>query len=284
MSRDQSLSSPQFKAPPGACDTHMHIVGPEDRFPFAPGNEGRFPEYPLAAYDKIAEQLGIERSVVVMTHHYKTDHRLLLDTLDRMGNRARGVAVVDTTVSLQQLKQLTEKGVRGASFYMFRSGIFSWDMVEAIARHIADCAWHAQVQLDGLTLPDYFDFLRKLPCDLVIDHIGKFQQAVKPDHPSFQALLKLIEGGRCYVKLSAPYESSTDKPPFLADSGTLAKELIRQAPERMLWGSNWPHLGAAAGAKPDDAELLACLAIWAGDEQVYRKILSDNPATLYGFS
>jgi D-galactarolactone isomerase len=143
--------------------------------------------------------------------------------------------------------------------------------------------WHANIQLDGRELPKYEAQIMRLPGKFVIDHTGKFLEPVAPDHQAFRRLLKLVDTGRCWVKLSAAYEVSKSGPPRYKDVGILAKALVKAAPQRMLWASNWPHPTAPKDAFPDDANLLDLLLEWAPDAAVRRRILVDNPAELYGF-
>jgi D-galactarolactone isomerase len=166
---------------------------------------------------------------------------------------------------------------------MFPGGVLPWASLEPLAARVLPFGWHVQVQLDGRQLPDHEAALRDLPGMLVIDHVGKFLEPVPVEHPAFRVLVRLVEDGRTYVKLSAPYEVSKVGPPRYDDVGALAKVLIRAAPERMLWASNWPHLGQPKERMPDEAALLDVLLDWAPDESVRRKILVDNPARLYGF-
>jgi D-galactarolactone isomerase len=143
--------------------------------------------------------------------------------------------------------------------------------------------WHVQLQLDGRDIEHHIPVLRRLPCDLVIDHTGKFLEPVGTDHPAFRALLSLVEGGRVWVKLSAPYETSREGPPHYMDVGRLGRELIRRAPERMVWASNWPH-PSAQPHPPDDGMLLETLLHWAEDNATTHRILVENPTRLYGFA
>jgi D-galactarolactone isomerase len=151
-----------------------------------------------------------------------------------------------------------------------------------MAARVAEFGWHIQLQLDGRTLPDHFAVLHRLPCTLVIDHVGKYLEPVSVDHQSFRALLRLVANGHTYVKLSAPYEFSRSGPPNYDDVGVLAKAIVRAAPDRVVWATNWPH-PTHSGEKPDDAALLDTLLDWVPDEATRRKTLVDNPARLYGF-
>lgn len=272
---------PQLKAPPGACDTHMHIY--DRRFPVASTAPFPPPEAPVAAYLKVRQRLGIERTVVVQPAAYATDNRCTLEAMAAMGPTARGVAVVDADASDAELDRLTKAGIRGIRFFMLRGGVLPWDILEGMAARVAAFGWHVQLQLDGRDLPQHEAVLKRLKSALVIDHVGKFLEPVPVDHPSFRCLVRLVEGGRTWVKLSAPYEVSKVGPPHYDDVGALAKVLVKTAPERMLWASNWPHPTPPKGVVPDDAVLLDMLLDWAPDEATRRRILADNPAHLYGF-
>ena len=155
--------------------------------------------------------------------------------------------------------------------------------MDGLAARVHAFGWHAVVQLDGRTLPEREAQILRLPGRFIIDHVGKFLEPVPPQHPAFKSLLRLVDTGRCWVKLSAAYEVSKSGPPRYEDVGALAKALVKAAPQRMLWASNWPHPTAAKDAFPDDANLLDLLLEWAPDEVVRRRILVDNPAELYGF-
>jgi D-galactarolactone isomerase len=155
-------------------------------------------------------------------------------------------------------------------------------MDEVMAR-VHPFGWHANLQLDGRELPQWEPAIKRLPGKFVIDHIGKFLEPVAPDAEPFKALLRLVDTGRCWVKLSAPYETSKSGAPRYEDVSLLARALVKHAPERMLWASNWPHPSAPKDNMPDDADLIDLLLDWAGDEPTRRRILADNPAALYGF-
>jgi D-galactarolactone isomerase len=155
-------------------------------------------------------------------------------------------------------------------------------MDEIVAR-VRPFGWHPIVQFDGRELPEREAQLKRIQGDYVIDHIGKFLEPVPTDHAAFKTLLRLVERGNCYVKLSGAYETSKVGPPTYADVGAIAKELVKAAPDRMLWASNWPHPSAPPGKYPNDAGLFDLFLEWAPDEATRRKILVDNPARLYGF-
>ena len=276
-------SRPRLKAPPGACDTHMHFY--EDRFPIAPTATLRPPQATVSDYRRMQQRLGLARTVIVQPSTYGADNRCTLDAIAALGESARGVAVVDTSVSDAELDRLTKGGIRGIRFHMVKGGggVLPWEILEPMAARVHRFGWHVQLQLDGRDLPEYEARLKRLPGTLVVDHVGKFLEPVTVDHPGFRALARLVEGGRTWVKLSAAYEVSKKGPPHYDDVGVLAKALVKLAPERMVWASNWPHPSVPKDRAPDDAVLLDTLLDWAPDDATRRRILADNPAELYGF-
>jgi D-galactarolactone isomerase len=270
-----------FAVPAGACDCHVHFYGDPHAYP-PRADAGLAPQRGSAAeYRVLMQRLGVERVVAVQSILYGFDNRCMLDGMAQIGAGARGIAVVSADTAAAELSMLDDRGVRGARAFMLPGGVLAWDELAPIAQRISQLGWLLQVQLDGRELPQRLELLASLPCPVVIDHIGKFLEPVAPAHPSFQALLRLLDSGGCWVKLSAPYETSRTGPPRFADVSLLASALVRYAPARMLWASNWPHAGR--DPKPDDAALLDLLLAWSPDQEVRNRILVDNPAALYGF-
>ncbi len=277
-------SASGVRAPDGTVDTHLHIYGPPDRYPAAP--TARVPAVPgasLDAYARLMDRLNIARSVVVQPSTYGADNRCTMDAVAALGDRARAVVVVTPDTADAELERLTAAGAVGIRFFMLPGGVLPWEALPEMAARVHGHGWHVQLQLDGREIEQHMALLRRLPCDLVIDHTGKFLEPVATDHPAFRALVSLVETGRVWVKLSAPYETSHEGPPDYMDVGRLARALIRTAPDRMVWASNWPHPSAQPDA-PDDLMLLGTLMHWADDETITRRILVDNPARLYGFA
>jgi D-galactarolactone isomerase len=272
---------PTLVVPPGATDTHMHIY--DTAVPAAPGAPALPGHFPVEAYRAMRERVGLSRVVVVQPNAYGADNRVTLAAIAALGPAACGVAVVRPGVSDAELEALTRAGIRAIRFFGLRGGTLSWDVMDGLAARVHAFGWSAIVQLDGRTLPEHEAQIARLPGRFTIDHVGKFLEPVSPDHPAFKSLLRLVDTGRCWVKLSAPYETSRTGPPRYEDVGALAKALVRHAPERMLWASNWPHPSEPADRKPDDAHLLDLLLEWAPDDATRRRILADNPAELYGF-
>jgi D-galactarolactone isomerase len=220
--------------------------------------------------------------VVVQPTAYGFDNRCQLDAVAELGDCARAVVVVGPDVEDAELEKLTAAGVRGVRFHMLPGGVLPWEQLPEMAARVHAFGWHVQLQVDGRILPEKEGALRRLPGTVVIDHVGKFLEPVTVEHPSFQAMLRLVDSGRWWVKLSAPYETSRTGPPLYEDVGSPAKALVRAAPERMLWASNWPH-PSARDDRPDDAVLLDVLLDWIDDDALRSRVLVDNPANLYGF-
>ena len=277
-----SAPSPQFEMPAGACDCHMHFYAADT--PSAPGGPPVPGHFDLAQYRALQARLGLQRVVVVQPNAYQFEHRVTRAALRELGNAALGVAYVRPETSDAAFAMLTAEGVRAARIFELPYGACGFDDMAAVMERAHSFGWHANVQLDGRQLPDREAALRALPGNFVIDHIGKFLEPVTLDHPAFVSLLRLLDTGRCWVKLSAPYEVSKTGAPRYEDVGQLARRLVQHAPERMLWASNWPHPSEPIGAKPDDADLLHLLLDWAPSEARRRAILVDNPARLYGFA
>jgi len=275
-------AKPRLICSPGATDCHIHFYGTRAAYPLAPACPIPPPYATVEAYRGVMARLGLTRVVVVQPSAYGTDNRCTLDGLAELGAAARAVVVVDQSVTDAELERLTGLGVRGIRYFMLPGGVLPWDSLEVMAARVAPFGWHVQLQLDGRDLPEREAVLKRLPATLVIDHNGKFLEPVAPGHPAFRTLLGLLDGGDCWVKVSAPYETSRQGPPLYGDVGALAKALIAAAPERMVWASNWPH-PTALDDPPDDAVLLDLLLDWTGDERLRRRILTDNPAALYGF-
>ncbi len=273
---------PALKAPPGAVDTHMHMYGPREKYPWAPTRVNDPPRGDVEDYRRTLAWIGVERCVVVQPSHYGKDNRCTLDAVKALGlDRARAVVVVDETVRDDELARLTRAGARGIRFHMLPGGVLPWEIMETMAARVHAHGWHVQLQCNGRLLPEREALLRRLPCPIVVDHVGRFMDPVPVDHPAFKCLLGLLDSGRVWVKNSAPYESSKTGGPAFADVAPLARALIRHAPERMLWASNWPHPGRDGYS---DAAMLDLLLDWAPDERTRQMILVDNPSKLYGFA
>ncbi|MBM3374274.1 MAG: amidohydrolase [Betaproteobacteria bacterium] len=276
-------TAPRRPSPVGTCDTHMHIFEPQ----YVPRPGGNVPAMPgnIAAYRALRARLGITRTVIVQPTAYGNDNRCTLAAMQALADdrhQTRGVAIVLPEDSDAEIARLGAAGIRGLRYHLLPGGWVQWDTLAAMAARVAAQGWHVQIQCDGRELAQREALLRTLSCDIVIDHIGRFMQPVAVDDPGWLALQRLVDGGRCWVKLSAPYHGSQSGPPRYEDAAELARQLIRAAPERMLYASNWPHPSLKSDF-PDDAALLDLIGDWAGSEALRQRILVDNPAQLYGF-
>ena len=270
----------KIRVPPGACDTHMHFY--DEKVPGAPGTflPGHFP---VEAYRALQKRLGLERVIVVQPNAYADDNTVTLSAVRQLGKNARGVAVVRPGVADAELERLTKGGICAVRIMTLHGGMLGFDLMDAVMARVHPFGWHANLQLDGRELPKFEAQIKRLPGKFVIDHTGKFLEPVEVSAEPFKCLLRLVDTGRCWVKLSAPYETSKTGAPKYEDVGRLARALVKHAPERMLWASNWPHPSARKPAPPSDEDLLDLLADWAPDERTQHKILVDNPAALYQF-
>ena len=273
------IELPQLRPPLDACDCHMHIYDP--RFAAAPSWPIPLPDAPVAAYRAVQRQLGLTRAVVVQPNGYQFDNTCTEDAIREMGTVARGIATIPPNVSDDELGQLTRAGFRGARCHMLKGGYLAWPDVVTIAARVRPFGWHVQVQLDGRELPQRELLLSTLPVEVVIDHNGKFLDPVPVGHPAFDTLLRLLAGGRTWVKLSAPYETSKIGAPGYDDVSALARALAATRPDRCVWASNWPHPGTSP--LPSNTRMLDLLLDWAPDPKLRHAILVDNPARLYGF-
>ena len=270
----------RVRVPKGACDTHMHFY--DEKRPAAPGTflPGTFT---VEDYRAMQKRLGLERVIVVQPNAYADDNTVTLNAIRALGKSAKGVAVVKPAVEEAELERLTKAGICAVRIMTLHGGMLGFDVMDAVMARVHPFGWHANIQLDGRELPKYEAQIKRLPGKFVIDHTGKFLEPVAPDHAAFRCLLRLVDTGRCWVKLSAPYETSKTGAPKYDDVGRLAKALVKHAPERVLWASNWPHPSARKPAPPKDEDLLDLLADWAPDTGVQKRILADNPAELYDF-
>ena len=271
--------------PPDACDAHMHIFDP--RFAPSPHWKKQPPLADVAAYRELQQRNGTQRTVVVTPSTYGVDNACTLDALDQLGDAARGVAVVDADVPLSALRSLHERRVRGlrVNFVSPQSwGETTPAMLETLARKVAALAlgWHVQVFMHPEQIVASEPLLASLPVPLVIDHMGRIDPAEGAGGPAFAAVRRLLDGGTTWVKLSGVYMRSRDGAPDYTDTHALGRALLHHAPERLVWGSDWPHTTEPVGSV-DDADLLDVLATLCESEDTWSRVLVRNPARLYGF-
>jgi len=278
------VNRPSRALPARACDSHMHIF--DARFAPSPHWPRTPPVAPVAAYRQLQQRLGTSRTVVVTPSTYGTDNACTLDALDQFGDDARGVAVVAHDVAAAELDRLHARRVRGlrVNFVSPQSwGETTPEMLTTLARKVArQPGWHIQVFMHPEQIVAWASVLAALPVPLVIDHLGCIDPAQGPAAEACGVLRRLLDGGNTWVKLSGAYMRSTVHGPCYADTLPLGRALVQAAPERLVWGSDWPHTTEAPGTV-NDTDLVDLLQAWCGATAVMDRILEDNPAQLYGF-
>lgn len=270
---------PRLKVPAHAADCHIHIY--DARFQsFSPA----LPNATVQDYRRLQKRLGVTRVVIVTPRNYGIDNRVTLDAITQLGvANARGVAVIRPTVTDAELKSLDDGGIRGIRFTVAnpRTAVVSIDMIEPLAQRIAAFGWHVQLNMPADKIVENADLLRRLPTPIVFDHMGQFPLPAGLAHPAYAVIRSLLDRDRAWVKISGAYLNSQIGPPTYADATAIAQAYVKAAPERLVWGSDWPH--PSPPVKPDDAVLFDLLAAWAPEEATRNRILVANPETLYGF-
>ena len=258
----------------------MHIYDGA-RFP-PPRPQSRMqPNACVPDYRLFQQRVGTSRVIVVTPAAYYTDNEVTLDALAQLGPQARGVAVVHPTVTDVELKRMNDAGVRGIRFTQFdpKTATTTMDMIEPLAKRVQALGWHVQIHLRADQVVEAADMLMRLPGTIVFDHLGRLVPPEGLCHKAFDVLSRMFDNGRTWMKLSGAYFFG--RAPDYAAAGEVARAFIELAPDRVVWGSDWPH--PTETEKPDDAALFDLLSDWAPDEQTRQRILVDNPAKLYGF-
>lgn len=278
-------TAPTFRLPPSACDCHVHVYGPADRFPYAPERPYTPPDAPVERLEALHRLLGVQRVVVVQATVHGFDNRAMLDAVARDPQCRRGVALLSPDTPAAELERLHRAGVRGVRFNFMRhlGGAPDLSTVLALAKAIAPLGWHLQLHLDAQDLVTYRALLDTLPLPFVIDHMGRTLVEDGPDQPALTSLLDLLKDERAWVKLSGPERISAclsrGSLPY-ADVVPFAQRLIAAAPDRVVWGTDWPHPNVRE--MPDDGWLVDLLPRY-GEPQALHKLLVDNPTRLYWY-
>jgi D-galactarolactone isomerase len=274
--------APKLKAPVNACDCHFHIY--DTRFP-PPGPSKRLvTNASMAEYRLLQKRIGTTRAVIVTPSAYATANDVTLDGIAQFGSNARGVVVINPGITDAELKKMADGGIRGIRFTLFdpTTAVTSFDMIEPLAKRINDLGWHVQLHLRGDQIVEHEAMLMRIVSPIVFDHMGRLPQPQGIHHPAFGIIGRLIDKGKTWVKLSGVYQDTKVGPPTYADQTEVARAYLKAAPERMIWGSDWPHPTESVN-KPDDAVLFNLIADWAPDQTLRQRLLVDNPAALYGF-
>lgn len=277
---------PRLTLPKLACDTHAHILGPIAKYGYSPARIYTPPDCLLGDYQHMLATLGVERAVLVQPSVYGSDNTVMLYAMRAAGNTFRGVAVVDEDIDDDELEKLNAAGVRGVRVNIVdvkdrKPGTLPTAELTTLARRIAPLGWHMEFLMHCDEFPDLDRIFTDFPVDLVLGHLGYMKTSLGVNNAGFQALLRLMKAGKTWVKLTGPYRISGEALPH-ADTNAFAHALIAANAERVLWGTDWPHVMIKA-AMPNDGELCDLLSAWIPDIATREQVLVKNPAKLYGF-
>ena len=279
---DPDTRKPRIALPPGSCDCHAHLFGPQEKYPYESSRRYTPPDASMDDYLKMLGVLGVERAVLVQPSVYGTDNSMMLDALRATQFPLRGIAVIDDEISDAELAAMHEAGVRGLRLNLRAKGSASpEDVAPRVAQRIAPLGWHLQLRINPQDLANAEALVDKLPVPVVVDHFGAVEVAEGVEGKTFQTILGLARRGRCFIKLSAPMRMSRHELPY-ADVLPFVHALVDAAPGQLLWGTDWPHTNIAQGM-PNDGDLCDLLAQWIPDPGVRQQVLVDNPARVYGF-
>ena len=288
---DPNTRRPKFTPPPKACDTHFHVFGPPERFPFVSTHEYTPPAAPLEHYLKMLAVIGVERAVVVQPSVHGLDNTATLDAIKKSNGQFRGVGRIDDKTPKDELHRLHEGGIRGVRFNLLDRprGNVKLDVLVRCVENNAELGWSVDLHIDMKNLLAQEKRIRDMPVPVIIDHIARVKPAEGLDQPGFRLLLELMKLKHVWTKVSGAdkiCETTVDSYfglPFV-EVIPYAQAVIAAAPERVIWGTDWPHSNNfAPGHTPNDGDLVDLLALFAPDEFIRNKILVDNPARLYGF-
>ncbi|MDO8907536.1 MAG: amidohydrolase family protein [Pseudohongiella sp.] len=276
-------SKPVFKVPEGAVDAHCHVFGPGDTFPFAPERKYTPCDASWQQLFALRDYLGFERNVIVQATCHGSDNRALIDALQRSNGKARGVATVTPGITDQELQVLHDAGVRGVRFNFVKRLVDALpkDGLLEVAHKIAPLGWHIVIYFEGKELPEHYDFFASLPTTVVVDHMGRPDVTCSVDGPEFGLFLKLLhENPNIWSKVSCPERLSVSGPHGYEDVIPFAKRVVEMFPDRVLWGTDWPHPNMKNHI-PDDGKLVDFIPMIAQSAKLQKKLLVDNPMRLY---
>ncbi|MDN5515265.1 amidohydrolase family protein [Ectopseudomonas composti] len=284
---DPMPRAPREALPAGACDSHAHLFGPQEHYPYQHIRSYTPPEASEASYRRLLHTLGFQRAVLVQPSVYGTDNRLMLDTLARQrpddAIEWRGVAVVNAAITDAELQHMDRLGVRGVRVNLVFPGGVEFSDIEALSRRIAELGWHVQFLLDVSRFEDLAGKLGRLPTPVVIDHMGHLPAHKGTTEPGFAALLKMLDNGKAWVKLTGPNRISAHQRAPYQDVDPLFLALVEANSEHCIFGTDWPHVQLPTPI-PNDGELVDELLRLLPSAALRQRILVDNPARLYGFA
>jgi len=280
---DPDPHAPAFAVPPLACDCHVHVFGPQ--YPYQEERSYTPPDAPVHRLRHLHDNLGLTRAVIVQASVHGTDNTAVLDAVATDPERFRGVAAVGEDVTDAELERLNAGGIRGVRLNLVDKGgmpFSSLASVRAFADRIRDMGWHVELLVHVEQSDELADLVRTLSVPVSVGHVGYTKAGAGIDHPGYQRFLDLLRDGYCWVKLTGPYRISAREAFPYDDVKPFAEAVVTAAPDRIVWGSDWPHV-LHYKPMPNDGDLLDSLAEWVPDPRQRQKILVDNPATLYGF-
>jgi 2-pyrone-4,6-dicarboxylate lactonase len=278
-----SPSKPTFRPPPGAVDAHCHVFGPGDVFPYAPERKYTPCDAPKEKLWELRDYLGFERNVIVQATCHGADNRALVDALKASNGRARGVATVKQDVTDEELRALDAAGVRGVRFNFVKRLVDTTprEVLLAIAERVKPLGWHIVIYFEAQELPELYDFFTSLPTTVVVDHMGRPDVTKPVDGPEFELFIRLLrEHPNFWSKVSCPERLSKSGPDAYEDVVPFARRVVETFPDRVLWGTDWPHPNMKSHM-PDDGKLVDFIPRVARTAELQRKLLVDNPMALY---
>jgi 2-pyrone-4,6-dicarboxylate lactonase len=270
----------RYKVPAGAVDTHAHVIGVPPAYPFVANRSYTPPEAPLARYLAMLDATGMANGVLIQVSVHGTDNRKMIEALRAEPKRLRGVAVIDPETPEAELAALKDAGIVGLRLNVLFGGGLGFDSLDRYGAICRDMGWHLQFLLDARQLVELGPRLARLPVPFVVDHMGHMPATEGVNNAGFQTLVALVKDGG-WVKLSGAFRTSVQGPPY-ADTIPFARALNEVAPDRCLWGSDWPHV-SNYGPMPNVGDLLDLMADWVPDEAARQKLFVENPRRLYGF-
>ena len=280
---DPDTRTPSFKLPPGACDTHCHIFGPADKFPYAPNRSYTPPDAPKEKLAALHAKLGISRAVIVQASCHDTDNSATLDGIAWSGGRWRGVAVVDDTFTDKDFAVLRDGGIRGVrfNFVAHLGGRPDMAAFNRVVQRLPELGMHLVLHMDAKDIEELAPMCRALPVPFIVDHMGRVEAKLGLEQAPFKALLGLMQLPNAWVKVCGSERVSSMGPPF-TDSAPFAEKLIEVAPDRTIWGTDWPHPNVKV--MPNDGDLVDLVPLFARDAAIQQKVLVENPQRLYDFT
>jgi 2-pyrone-4,6-dicarboxylate lactonase len=280
---DKNTKTPAFKAPAGAIDTHCHIFGPAAQYPFSPTRPYTPPDAPLPMFRALHEKIGVQRAVIVNATLHGFDNRVVTDAIAQSDGKYKGVANINNAMSDAELSSLDKAGIRACRFAFLKrlGGVGDMNVFKRLVERAASIGWHVDVYLEPGTIREFIPILSALPATYVIDHMGTVSAAKGLDDPEFKALLNLQKNDeKCWIKITGLERASASGPPF-HDAVPFAKALIGNAPDRVIWGTDWPHPNVKI--MPNDGDLVDLIPLYAPEPAIQQKLLVDNPARLFKF-